>query len=60
MGVSSSNQVTIETHSNDAKTAIRFTKGLSGRSSPLPKRLTEASELAATINDAPSARAYAR
>ncbi len=34
---------------------MRSSSGLSGRSSPLPRRRTDASELTATTSDAPSA-----
>ena len=41
-------------------TASRASSGLTGRSSPLPRRRTDASELRATTSELPSARASAR
>ena len=54
-GVSSSNHVTSATLSSAAITAARSASVLIGRSSPLPRRRTDASELSATTSDAPSA-----
>lgn len=59
-GVSSSNQVTKSTLANAAATAARFSSGLTGRSSPLPKRRTDASVFKASTNAAPAERACAR
>ena len=59
-GVSSSNGTTRSTAASAASTAIRSASALSGRSAPLPRRRTEASEFTATTSDAPSPRAWSR
>jgi len=59
-GVSVSNQVTRSTDCSAATTARRSSSAFTGRSSPLPRRRTDASVLRASSKPAPSARAWAR